>query len=201
MKYELMVMGFLLDRPMYGYQLNHEVKIYRMDSWAKISPPMVYKTLIKLHQYGMIKSHTEKEGLMPERKVYRLTEKGSARLAALVERSLMDKNLTNDLSNLGYFFIFALPKEKALDCLKQKQVLLERAITSMKKRLADFNGKTTINRFLVIEKDLDRFNSELAHLKRLIQQVTDCMEWKAEAFLEHTAPQSNEAIAFSKVSN
>ena len=195
MKYELMVLGFLLDRPMYGYQLNQEVKIHRMDSWAKISPPMVYKTLIKLHQIGMIQSHTEREGLMPERKVYRLTEKGNDRLAKLVERSLMDKNLTNDLSNLGYFFIFALPKEMAMECLKQKQVLLERAIGSMAKRLEDFRGKTPINRFLVIEKDLDRFQSELSHLKRLIHQVFECREWKAEAFIEQVTPQSSEAVA------
>jgi len=186
MKYELMVMGFLLDRPMYGYQLNQEVKIHRMDSWAKISPPMVYKTLIKLNQHGMISSHTEKVGLMPERKVYQLTEKGRVRLAAIVERSLMDKNLTNDLSNLGYFFIFALPKEKTMVCLNQKQVFVERAIRSMEKRLNEFKGKTPQNRFLVIEKDLDRFKSELNHLKRLINLVSKCGEWNADAFIEKT---------------
>ena len=184
MKYELMVMGFLMDRPMYGYQLIQEVKIHRMDSWAKISPPMVYKTLAKLHQNKMIKSHTEREGLMPERKVYRMTSRGSERLASLVERSLMDKNLTHDLSNLGYFFIFALSRDKALECLKQKQILLERAIKSMKRRLEDFKGKTPLNRFMVIEKDLDRFKSELSQLKQMIVKVSDCKEWKAEAFFE-----------------
>jgi DNA-binding PadR family transcriptional regulator len=140
---------------------------------------MVYKTLIKLHEHGMITSHTEKKGLMPERKVYQLTEKGRERLAALVERSLMDKNLTNDLSNLGYFFIFALQKEKAMECLNQKQILAERAIRSMEKRLCEFKGKTPENRLLVIEKDLDRFKSELVQLKRLINIVSNCVEWNS----------------------
>jgi len=201
MKYELMVLGFLLDRPMYGYQLNQEVKMYRMDSWAKISPPMVYKTLIKLHQNNLIVSHTEKKGLMPERKVYRLTEKGCKRLAVLVERSLMDKNLTNDLSNMGYFFIFALPKEKAMACLEQKQILLERAIASMKKRLEHFRGKTPINRFLVIEKDLDRFQSELSHLKELMHHVAVYSDWNAETFVEKVSSDYDNAVPLSNVSN
>ncbi len=182
-KYELVVMGFLLDRPMHGYQINQEAKVHRMDSWAKINPPMVYKTLTNLEKDRMVNSKVEREGLMPERKVYRLTSKGKERLAYLVERSMMDKNLTYDLSNLGYFFIFALPKEKALECLKQKKSLSERAIKSMNKRLEDFKGKTTINRFIVIEKDLDRFKSEISHLKKLIKSVDNCTEWRADAFL------------------
>lgn len=183
-KYELVVMGFLLDKPMHGYQINREVKIHRMDSWAKINTPVIYITLAKLEKNGMINnSKVEREGLMPERKIYRLTAKGKARLANLVERSLMDKNLTYDLSNLGYFFIFALPKERAFECLKQKKALLERTIKSLNKRLEDFRGKTPINRFVVIEKDLDRFKSELSHLKKMIKRVDNCPKWRAEAFI------------------
>jgi len=182
-KYELVVMGFLMDRPMHGYQINQEVKIHRMDSLAKISPPMVYKILTKLEGEGMINSKVEREGLMPERKVYRLTSKGKERLAHLVERSLMDKNITYDLSNMGYFFLFALPKEKALECLKQKKDFLEKSVKSLKKRLEDFRGKTPLNRFLVIEKDLDRFKSELYHVKRLIRKVDECEKWRFDAFI------------------
>jgi len=183
-KYELVVMGFLLDRPMHGYQINQEVKVHRMDSWAKISPPMIYKTLAALDQAGMVVSRREREGLMPERRVYRLTQRGKERLARLVERSLLDKNITYDLSNLGYFFIFALDRDKALDCLRQKRVLLQRTLRSLEKRMSDFKGRTPANRFLVLEKDYDRFQSELRHLDEMIQKVEGCRQWAQEAFLE-----------------
>ena len=109
-RYELIVMGFLLERPMYGYQINREIRAQGMDFWAKIDNPMVYLTMAKLDKKGMIrKSKVEREGLMPERRIYRLTSKGKERLANLVEGVLMEKNLTYDLSNLGYFFLFVLP--------------------------------------------------------------------------------------------
>jgi DNA-binding PadR family transcriptional regulator len=182
-KYELVVMGFLLDRPMHGYQINQSVKTHRMDSWAKISPPMIYKTLFGLERQGMVVSRKEREGLMPERRVYRLTPEGTERLSHLVERSLLDKNITYDLSNLGYFFIFALEKDKALDCLKQKKSLLEKTLRSLRKRMEEFRGRTPANRLLVLEKDFDRFRSELHHLNVMIERVERCTEWFQEAFL------------------
>lgn len=183
-KYELLVMGFLLDRPMHGYQINREAKKHRMDSWANIYAPMVYKTVTKLEKDGMIKnSKVEREGRMPERRIYRLTSRGKERLAQLVEKSLKDRNLTYDLSSLGYFFIVALPKERALECLNQRKSLAERTIKSLNERRAEFKGKTPINRLLVLEKDVDRFKSELSHLKKLIKRVTNCTEWSAQAFM------------------
>jgi len=101
-----------------------------------------------------------------------------------VERSLLDKNITYDLSNLGYFFIFALERDKALDCLRQKRVLLQRTLRSLEKRMSDFKGRTPANRFLVLEKDYDRFQSELRHLDEMIQKVEGCRQWAQEAFLE-----------------
>lgn len=183
-KYELVVMGFLNDRAMHGYQINREVKTHRMDSWAKISPPMVYKTLANLEKEKMVnKVKVEREGLMPERRIYELTKKGREFLGSLVEKSLMERNLTFDLSNLGYFFILSLPKDKALECLEKKKTLLERTIKSLNKRLEDFRGKTPLNRFVVIEKDLDRFKGELQHLKKLIKKAENSKRWTATAFV------------------
>ena len=181
-KYELVVMGFLQDRPMHGYQINQQVRIHRMDSCAKISRPMIYKTLFALEREGMVTSRREKQGLMPERRVYTLNRLGRERLANLVERSLLDKNITYDLSNLGYFFIFALDREKALECLRQKKVLLERTLASLKKRFKDFAGRTPGNRFLVLEKDHDRFRSELHHLQIMMDRVERCHTWSQETF-------------------
>jgi DNA-binding PadR family transcriptional regulator len=149
---------------------------------------MIYKTLFGLDREEMVVSRREREGLMPERRVYRLTQKGRERLAALVEKSLLDKNITYDLSNLGYFFIFALDRDKALDCLKQKKGLLERTLRSLKKRLEEFRGRTPANRFLVLEKDYDRFRTELHHLEKMIERVGRCTDWSQEAFLDSDGP-------------
>ena len=141
-------------------------------------------TITKLEKDGMIQnSKVKKEWLMPERKIYRLTQKGKKQLAQMVERSLLDAELTNDLSNLGYFFIFGLSKEKAIECLKQRHAFLEKTMTNLRKMLDDFKGKTPLNRLIVIEKDIDRFKSEISNIKKLIKSIKAVSTWKASAFL------------------
>ena len=167
-KYEMVVLGFLSDKPAYGYQINREVRIHRMDSWANIQPPMIYKTLTNFEKEGMVnKVKVERAGLMPERSIYRLTSKGKKRLAGLIEKSLTDDNLTSDLSNLGYFFIHGLSKKEARDCLKKREDFLGSVIREIQERLEALGKKTPVNVLLVVEKDLDRFKSELSHLKKL----------------------------------
>lgn len=181
-KYDLIVMGFLLDRPMHGYEINRQVKWHQMDSWAQIKYPMIYMALRKLEKQGMItNARIEREGLMPERRIYRLTTKGERHLAKLVEKSLLDQNLTGDMSNLGYFFIFALNKDDAMECLNRRKKICERTIRSLHKRREEVRDRTPINRFLVIEKDVDRFKSELLHLRKMINKLGNCTEWRADA--------------------
>jgi DNA-binding PadR family transcriptional regulator len=191
-KHELVVLGFLLDRPMHGYEIKQVVKAHRMDSWVKISAPMIYKTLFDLDRKGMVVSRREREGHMPERRVYRLTPQGEERLAQLVERSIKDNSLAYDLSNFGYFFIFALDRERALDCLRQKRSFLEKTLRSLRKRMEEFQGKTPPNRFLVLEKDFERFRTEVRHLNLMIDRVEMCTDWSQEAFLDGDGARQTE---------
>ena len=171
-KYELVVLGFLSDGPIHGYQINRNVKTHCMGSWANISFAMVYKTLTKLEESEMVrKVKVERAGLMPERRIYRLTSKGKKRLASLVEKSLTDENLTSDLSDLGYFFIHALPNKDALECLNERKAFMEKIIKNLQERQAALVEEEPINRTVSIEKSLDRFKSELSHLKRLVKQM------------------------------
>ena len=47
----------------------------QISKWVKISTPSIYKKVIQLEEKGYISSHIEKEGKMPEKSVYSLTEK------------------------------------------------------------------------------------------------------------------------------
>ena len=171
-KYELVVLGFLSDGPTHGYQVNRQVKAHRMTSWANIATPMVYKTLTNLEKSGMVgKVRVERDGLMPERRIYQLTGKGKKRLATLVEKSFTDKNLSVDISALGYFFVHALSKTKALECLGKRKSLLEEVIQDLQDRRGALKAKAPLTRIFSIERDLDRFKSEMARLEKIIEKT------------------------------
>jgi DNA-binding PadR family transcriptional regulator len=144
---------------------------------------MIYKTLGNLEVEGMVRVRRERKGLMPERRVYRLTPRGGERLAKLVEKSLLDKNHTWDLSNLGYFFLFALSKDRTLECLKQKKILLDKTLSSLRKKVDAFRGKAPANRVHALEKEYDLLLTELHYLNKMITGVEHCLDWRQDVFM------------------
>ncbi len=55
-----------------------------ISKWVKISTPSIYKKVIQLEEKGLITSRTEKEGKMPEKAVYSLTDAGNEEFEKLM---------------------------------------------------------------------------------------------------------------------
>lgn len=59
----------------------------QISKWVKISTLSIYKKVIQLEKKGFITSHTEKDGKMPEKSVYSLTEAGEREFERLMEET------------------------------------------------------------------------------------------------------------------
>ncbi|WP_417143526.1 PadR family transcriptional regulator [Raoultibacter massiliensis] len=84
---ELMILGALMDRPMSAYEMDKEMDIRNVRRWIRISPPSVYRNLIRLYEEGCADGKVVKEGEMPEKTIYSITEKGKERLHELMHRT------------------------------------------------------------------------------------------------------------------
>lgn len=60
------------------------VEYRNISRWVKISTPSIYKKVIQLEEKGLIKGVTMKEGKMPEKAVYSLTEAGEQQFEKLM---------------------------------------------------------------------------------------------------------------------
>ncbi len=86
---DLVVLALLHERPMHGYAASAELEYREARDWAGISRPQVYYSLKKLAEQGYV-APAEPAGdeatAGPERRVYAPTTKGTAALAAALER-------------------------------------------------------------------------------------------------------------------
>ena len=73
---DLIVLGILKKEPMGAYDIQKLVEYRNISKWVKISTPSIYKKAIQLEEKGLIKGEIVKEGKMPEKVVYSLTEAG-----------------------------------------------------------------------------------------------------------------------------
>lgn len=81
---DLIVLGMLKKNPMGAYDIQKLVEYRNISKWVKISTPSIYKKTIQLEKKGLIKGETVKEGKMPEKVVYSLTEAGDREFEKLM---------------------------------------------------------------------------------------------------------------------
>ncbi|MDE7266021.1 MAG: PadR family transcriptional regulator [Lachnospiraceae bacterium] len=81
---DLIVLGILKKEALSAYDIQKLVEYRNISKWVKISTPSIYKKVIQLEEKGLIKSHIEKEGKMPEKAVYALTDKGEKEFERLM---------------------------------------------------------------------------------------------------------------------
>jgi len=81
---DLIVLGMLKKKPMGAYDIQKLVEYRNISKWVKISTPSIYKKAIQLEEKGFIKGDIVKEGKMPEKAVYSLTEAGEKEFERLM---------------------------------------------------------------------------------------------------------------------
>lgn len=96
---DLIVLGILKKEALSAYDIQKLVEYRNISKWVKISTPSIYKKVIQLEEKNYIKGTTVKEGNMPEKTVYSLTNTGekeferlALELSAMPVRFFLDFN-------------------------------------------------------------------------------------------------------------
>ncbi len=170
-KNELVVLGLLSEKPMYGYQLYQEIEEREMEHWAQVNLASVYNTLNRLQKDKLIQGRGEKPGRMPERRVYHLTSRGEKRLRELVEKALNESRMPQDSSIVGVAFLHVLPKRKILDALSRKREKLGKIISRIEKIYDEKHKIIPFNWKFLIEEGISHLETHIKMIDKLIDLV------------------------------
>lgn len=81
---DLIVLGMLKTSALSAYDIQKLVEYRNISKWVKISTPSIYKKVLQLEEKGLIKGTTIKEGKMPEKAIYTLTDTGEKEFEKLM---------------------------------------------------------------------------------------------------------------------
>lgn len=114
---DLIVLGLVKQRPQGAYDIQKELESRNISRWVRVSVPSIYKKVIQLEEKGYIRGSITKEGKMPEKAVYQLTEKGNTYFLELMEKiSDQTVNIFLDL-NAVIVNLDSVSLETKLKCL------------------------------------------------------------------------------------
>ncbi len=94
-KSNLVVLGFLNRKPMYGYEIIQFTKMHALDVWAGIKMPSIYKALQRLETKKCIAGKKVVEGNNPPRKVFTITKTGIQHFREILKYFLASKSELN----------------------------------------------------------------------------------------------------------
>ena len=115
---DLIVLGMLKRESLSAYDIQKLVEYRNISKWVKISTPSIYKKVIQLEEKGLITSRMERDGRMPEKAVYSLTEAGRRAFEALMlEISCKPVNVFLDF-NAVIVNLESMPEERQRECLE-----------------------------------------------------------------------------------
>jgi DNA-binding PadR family transcriptional regulator len=88
----LLVLGVLARHgAMHGYDIRRWVELRSMDEWADIKVGALYGAINRLAAEGLIaETHSERQGRLPARTIYDITDEGRGQLDQLLQRAIVD---------------------------------------------------------------------------------------------------------------
>jgi DNA-binding PadR family transcriptional regulator len=94
----LFILGALAQRgPMHGHKIRGAAQADRVEVWTDIKPGSLYGALRRMADEGVVEVvRTERDGNLPARTVYAITDKGRADLLAEIRAVLADTQLRPD---------------------------------------------------------------------------------------------------------
>ncbi|MBN2460082.1 MAG: PadR family transcriptional regulator [Candidatus Cloacimonetes bacterium] len=126
-KSDMVVLGFLHIKPMYGYEIIQFVQERQLDVWAGIKMPSVYNALHRLEMKKCITGRQITEGNNPPRTVYHLTDDGITYFRRILRLFLKKKNILSQDFWLTISFIHkSIDRETLLNTIDQRITEVEK---------------------------------------------------------------------------
>lgn len=134
-RYDLVLLGLILEHESSGYDIITEIRDRELDRWANLSTSTVYNRLATLEKHGCIVGRSERDGNRPERVVFNITDKGRDALRKEVLKHLTGFN--DDPRTLGFAFLYGAENKELIRTLEAHERHLVLEIENLEKMIAE----------------------------------------------------------------
>ncbi len=134
-RYDLVLLGLILERERSGYDIITEVRNRELDRWANLSTSTIYNRLATLEKHGDIAGRNVRDGNRPERVVFSITEKGRESLSREVIKHLTGFN--DDPRTLGFAFMYGSEQKELIRSLEAHERRLVKDVERLEKMIAE----------------------------------------------------------------
>lgn len=168
---ETMVMGLLAEKGRHGYDLLREMEERGFLRWTRASKVAIYKVLARLERKGCLTSWMERDGNMPERKIYALTAEGEEMLRDGVYALCSEEEPLRLEYAAAVAFLGLLSLEEAEEALERRRAFLEKRARQLASEQDLLSGLASELELLILEHELSLYRREVRWISRILDNI------------------------------
>ena len=162
---QMLLLGLLNENDMHGYRLNEYVN-QAMGMHTDIRKSTIYYTLEKLEKDGYVEQQLEREGRRPERRVYRITDKGKEYFLELLRRHLSEYTRTYFSDDVGIAFMQHLPSDEVRRLLTEKRDKVQSILKTFREQ-----PKSDESQRYVVSHNIAHLEADLAWIYNILMEL------------------------------
>ncbi len=170
---EVILLSIVNEKPSYAYEIDKIINLREMRRWVRIGVASIYQVLKRLEKRNLVYSKIEKEGRMPDRKRYYVTDFGKDSLVEAAKRLLssfewyyLDLNVGLETSDiLTAEELFACVKKRLLKVQANKKILKKIYVSGNASESKFLKKKTVIKNLLLFRE------AEEAFLQQFLEEI------------------------------
>lgn len=167
-----MLLGLIHKKPVNAYEIIKILESMNVKWWYNIADSTVYATLRTLDKKGYIVGESEKNGNMPFRTVYSISDKGKEELRDTLKKSILSFDYDTNTFSIAAFFLDFFDIEEQVMLLKKRIEILEKYIEGIEKWISSPNDKTTpIHHVITVERMASLAKAELCGTYKLLELI------------------------------
>ena len=164
---ELLFLGLLVEGPKHGYEIKRQIEEDLMPNIG-LKIKSIYYPLRKMEEAGFIEKEVGRQGLWPEKYIYRITPKGKKKFDELIGQSFLSVERPFFQIDLSLYFLPWSDKAIAKRRLKGRLSIL-RKIQQELAVLQQKSSKTPLG--IILQHDLALVKAEITSIEEITEQI------------------------------
>lgn len=177
-KTSTIILGVIYQQPINAYEIIKTLGQLHVSDWYEIADSTVYATLKTLEKKNHIVGTIKKDGNMPDKTVYSITETGHIELKTTISFFITKFEYDIIPFIIANFFIGVLTKEDALSNLNERLGYLKNYSVGILKQIGVLKSqKVPALAICNVEHNAEIIQSEIDYTEKLIETIKREKGW------------------------
>lgn len=165
-----MILGLISEKPINAYEIIKLLAYMNVRWWFNIADSTVYATIKNLEKKNFIQGSIEKDGNMPDKTVYKITEKGEKEFRDTLKKSILQFDYDTNIFTIAAFFIDIFEMEEKRALLEERLEILHKYLEGIEKQISQaWENEVPGSHAANVKRMKDIVQAEIAGTKRLLE--------------------------------